>query len=43
MVPLSEGRRDRIVLLNDNNFIAEEPTRLLLVALPLDLAERPAR
>jgi hypothetical protein len=31
--PSSDGRRNRIVLLNDNNFLAGEPTRLLLLAL----------
>ncbi|MET1755820.1 esterase-like activity of phytase family protein [Novosphingobium sp. RD2P27] len=41
--PSHDGRRDRIVLLNDNNFVAGEPTRLLLLALPPDLAKPTAR
>lgn len=35
--PSPKGRRDRIILVNDNNFVDGEPTRLLLLALPPEL------
>jgi hypothetical protein len=41
--PSGQGRPERIVLLNDNNFAMGEPTRLLLLALPPDLRRPPAR
>ena len=35
--PSPSGQRDRIVLVNDNNFVDGEPTRLLLLALSPEL------
>jgi len=41
--PARGNRRDRIVLVNDNNFVEGEPTRLLLLALAPDLVPPPTR
>jgi len=41
--PSTRGRQDRIVLVNDNNFVAGEPTRLLLLALLPDALRPPAK
>ncbi|WP_232090584.1 esterase-like activity of phytase family protein [Sphingomonas sp. HMP9] len=41
--PSTRGRRDRIVLVNDNNFVAGEPTRLLLLSLAPDALRPLAR
>lgn len=39
--PSPGGRRDRIVVVNDDNFFAGEPTRLLLLALSPEVTGRP--
>jgi hypothetical protein len=41
--PSHGGRRDRIVLVNDNNFDKSEPTRLMILALARDALDLPAR
>jgi hypothetical protein len=40
--PSGDGKRDHIVIANDNNFVAGEPTRLLLLSLATALSGSPA-